>query len=88
MSVAPWKTMADAPPHGFRVTIERQLFGSREIHTFPSKTPRRNAAVQAAGYKQGFLRLIEAVPLTREEWDREFGAAPVRSRPTRGASRR
>jgi hypothetical protein len=66
---------ADETPYGFRVTIERtgRDSFSPERHTFPSKTPRRTYAVQAAGYKKGFLRLVEAVPLTREEFDREFG---------------
>jgi hypothetical protein len=73
MSSAPWAKTAAEKPYGFRVTIERTVKGSREILTFRSKTPARCAAVQAAGYKKGFLRLIEAQPLTREEWDREFG---------------
>jgi hypothetical protein len=72
MSRAPWSNTAAGKPHGFRVTIERARHGSREIHTFPAKTPARHAAVQAAGYKQGFLRLIDVTPLTREEWLREF----------------
>jgi hypothetical protein len=73
MSGGPWAKTAAEKPYGFRVTIERSSHGSREILTFRSKTPARAAAVQAAGYKKGFLRLIEARPLTREEWNREFG---------------
>ena len=67
MSSRPWNTTAAEKPYGFRITIERTVRGSREILTFRSKTSARAAAVQAAGYKQGFLRLIEAQPLTREE---------------------
>lgn len=71
MSAKQWTETADLP-HGFRVTIERNHNGLREIHTFPSKTPRRNTAVQAASYKQGFLRLITCEPLTLKEWERAF----------------
>lgn len=76
MSAKPWSTTA-APPYGFRVTIERvgQGVASLELHTFPSKTPRRNAAIQAASYKKDFLRVVTCEPLTREAWDREFGKA-------------
>jgi hypothetical protein len=73
MSSAPWATTASEKPYGFRVTIERARHGSREILSFRSKTPARAAAVSAARYKQGFLRLIAVEPLTREEWQREFG---------------
>jgi hypothetical protein len=59
-------------PHGFRVTIERAGARGPERHSFPSKTPRRNTAVQAASYKKGFVRLVEVMPLTREQWEREF----------------
>lgn len=76
MSAAPWKT-ATEKPYGFRVTIERDRKGFRELHTFPSKTPRLNTAVQAATYKQGFVRLVKAVPLTREEWDRAYPASRI-----------
>ncbi|HWM26566.1 MAG TPA: hypothetical protein VNP98_17245 [Chthoniobacterales bacterium] len=76
MSRAPWTTTAAEKPYGFRVTIERTHNGLRENHTFGSKIPRRTAAVQAAGYKKGFLRLVSADPLTQQEWEKEFGAAP------------
>lgn len=69
MSRAPWATTAADRPYGFRVTIERQIRGTRENHTFFSKIPRRTAAVQAAGYKDGFLRLVECVPLNQQEWE-------------------
>lgn len=74
MSAKAWTDTAELP-HGFRVTIERNHKGTRETHTFPSKTGRRNTAVQAASYKQGFLCLVACEPLTREEWARAFPKA-------------
>jgi hypothetical protein len=76
MNAKPWSTV-EAAPYGFRVTIERteRSSFSAERHTFPAKTPRRTYAVRAARYKKGFLRFIEAVPLTREQFEHEFGKA-------------
>lgn len=74
MSRAPWSTTAEQKPYGFRVTIERTHNGTRENHTFGSKIPRRTAAVQAAGYKKGFLRLVACVALTQAEWEKEFAS--------------
>jgi len=76
VSAAKWATPA-VLPHGFRVTIERTGRDgfAPERHVFPSKTPRRAAALQAATYKQGFLRVVICEPLSREEWEREFGKA-------------
>lgn len=78
MSAAKWATPAVSAPYGFRLTIERVGERSPEKVTILRKTPSRAAAVQAAGYKKGFLRLVEAVPLTREEWERESGKAAAR----------
>jgi hypothetical protein len=74
MSAGPWTIPQSGtePPYGFRVTIERVVNGTPEIHQFPSKTSRA-AAVQKASYKNGFLRLVAVDPLTRDAWEREFG---------------
>lgn len=74
MSAAPWKTTRDQKPFGFRVVIERRHNGSRENHIFKAKTSQRAIAVKAAEYKHGFIRLLSVFALTREEWEREFGA--------------
>lgn len=77
MSKAPWSTTKEAQPHGFRVTIERRnrATGKAELHIFPSKTANRSIAQKAAAYKCGFIRLVGVLPLARDQWDREFGAA-------------
>jgi hypothetical protein len=79
MSKAPWATTALGKPYGFRVTIERTVKGAREFITFRSKVSSRAAAVQAAGYKQGFVRLVACFALTKEEWEREFGGSSTKA---------
>ena len=75
MSRAPWAIAASKKQYGFCVTIERTRNGSREIHSFLSKTQASAIAAQAARYKQGFVRLIEIRPLTRDEWERYYPAS-------------
>lgn len=75
MSAAPWKTTAR--PHSPTISVSRSSGATRktaklESHTFPAKTPNRAIALKAAQYKYGFQRVVEVLPLSREEWDREF----------------